>query len=363
MANCATNSCFCKVCIFICVTIAKLLTFLLAIICLPVVTIIVISIFLYRTFVRFCACCHGDLGGILPSTSALLAGDEIYKQPLTCNVAMFQFEGNCDVSFMSIFIQDNWLGATTSEGRFKYSELRQYIVQFMGLFFWKNDTNFDVRNHVKLYGNEELETVESQRKLNEIWNELSMKPFDAGRSPWEVIVIPDFRENSYCGEGRARWVMIFRWHHCLSDGFSILNLMSSIAIFDIRKVAKNNDLSTQKSFLSSCGMATQLIFSAPYVILELLCQSKDKNEWHLSEKKLTRYWHLGVGKNLPISTIQDIKIGLNVSFSAVLLAAVAGTLRQMMAIQDGEEKKLPESITCGIPLPICKHPEKLRNNW
>ena len=348
---------------FICVSIAKLLAFLLALICLPVVIIIVVTIFFYRTFVRLCACFRGDLGSILPCSSALLAGDEIYKQPLMCNVAMFQFEGICDVSFMSVFVQDNWLGATSSDGKFKYSELRQAVVQFMGFFFWKNDTSFDVKNHVKLYGNEELEIVESHRKLNEIWNELSMKPFDAGRSPWEVIVIPDFRENKYCGEGRARWVMIFRWHHCLSDGFSILNLLSSIAIFDITKVAKNHDLSTPRSFLSSCSMATQLIFSAPYVILELLCQRKDKNEWHLNEKKLTRYWHMGVGKNLPISTIQDIKMSLNVSFSAVLLAGVAGTLRQMMASQDGEGKKLPESITCGIPLPIYKHPEKLRNNW
>ncbi|CAG7824678.1 unnamed protein product [Allacma fusca] len=331
----------------------------------PILILVAIPLYLTRLGTSVLGkCCGSGLGRMVPTRSAMFASDEIYTQPLMTNVARFVFDGTLELRTIEKLIDQNWVQARSTSGNLKYPELKQYVTVWLGYFFWKNDEDFNIKNHVKLYFNQKPGNFISDMEVNDAWNEMSMKPFDRDRSPWEVILIPFYRQNRHKGDESSKSVLIFRWHHALSDGFSILNLLSCIADLNMSSVARMG----RKQNVSCCsgiGKSFKLFFTAPWVILTLITARKDRNPWHLEENKMTRYWHLGVGPSIPIQIVHELKTNYSVSFACVLLAAVTGSMRKLMVkgFEMNSLKPVPWTISCGVPFPLPDHPDKLRNHW
>jgi hypothetical protein len=66
------------------------------------------------------------------------------------------------------------------------------------------------------------------------------------------------------------------------------------------------------------------------------------------------------GVTLPASIVKEIREKHNVTFTAVLMAAVAGGVRNYMLAHG---IKIPKKMHVTQPLPWPGHPDKLRNFW
>jgi len=85
----------------------------------------------------------------------------------------------------------------------------------------------------------------------------------------------------------------------------------------------------------------------------------DNNTFHPKGVQLTRDTH-AAGDSVPVSVIKNIRSKHGVTFSAVVMSALAGGIRKFMLVND---MKIPEKMHIVTPLPWPGHPSTLRNYW
>lgn len=171
-------------------------------------------------------------------------------------------------------------------------------------------------------------------------------PFEQGRSPWELFLVPQTETNHL--------TVLLRLHHCLGDGMSIIkmfNLMVDGGKMPMPKPTPNNGGNILKKIC--------LPFLAAYDLSIQTLQPIDSNSWHLPKEKLLRKPNSCLSLPIPMRLVKDIKNETKSSFAGVVLASFAGGLRTFM-LENGFE--VPDIITVGASLPFPGHPDKMRNH-
>lgn len=281
-------------------------------------------------------------------------------------------------------IMERWLESKSPNGEYKYPEGQQYIVSWMGYMFWKNDSRFDLNNHFETHycTNSKLDQYTEDLK-----EELLNKPYKSNRSPWEIhavyscnceIIDSQVSDGKciICGQ-KEMTVFVFRGHHCLGDGFSLL-FVALEGLFDCRLI---DSLTKQKSdgknqsglmlfnnhmknsVLCNAAIGLRLLFQicidmgfVVYFVLFRICHPTS-----LRISNSLKHSTTAKSVQIPLQRIKQIKSHYGVSFSSVLLSCVSAALAKH--ISKSKEKQDNGSMLIVFPVPLPNHPfRKLANH-
>ena len=334
-----------------------LLTLIVCLIPLPVLFITVPLAFIHRKLVQLLAALFRphDLCRIFTGKGAFFALENVYTRPKLTILLHFIFDGPVPIDKLRRKFQLKLVDEIDDQGNLTYPQLRQTWTQFLGFLFWKWDANFSVDNHVHLYDHTEAKLALSspctEDDLKKVTGELLAKPFVKGISPWEAVVIPNYvaKNNS---DGREQTVIVFRIHHAMADGFSILKM--TFKLFDLEKKARVPKVSFPKLSPYQHVMQTLLFpFKLPFDVAEMLVEAFDgPNAWH-PWKKLSRNYEMFFSDCIQVDDVKKIKYKFNVAYNAVVYAVTTGGIRRLM---EEVGQKVPESLSCFVPFPMPKHP-------
>ncbi|CAG7729831.1 unnamed protein product [Allacma fusca] len=230
-----------------------------------------------------------------------------------------------------------------------FPEMQQYVISFGGYTFWKWDKNFQVKNHYRFLNPEPSSLEWTELDLRKALSQLSSSPFKKDQSPWEAIVIRNYR----LGPNSIGSVIILRCHHVLGDGYSFLKMFLEQVCQGEHKpvivpqlVHKEPSLGMILSFPLRCIYdLTQFTSNLPY----------DRNAWKIPFGQLKREYYTLWSPDLNVGDIKGIKNSLNVSFQAVIISAIGAGLQKLFP---SGGKPIPGEITAFVPLPLPNRPEK-----
>lgn len=115
----------------------------------------------------------------------------------------------------------------TERGSYAFPKFQQNLVQVCGYSCWVPAT-FDIDAHVRFFDNCDENTPSmSDNEVLKATGPVSKREFQAGRSPWEVLLIPKFHyvtEEGAESKGTKSAILI-RIHHAIGDGYSLLKLL------------------------------------------------------------------------------------------------------------------------------------------
>ncbi|CAL8139150.1 unnamed protein product [Orchesella dallaii] len=338
--------------------------------------IVCIPIYIYRFVISLCVKCFykNKFGNIVspystPMAIELIPSNNVYPTR-TAICVQCVVDGKITVEEVEEAINRRWLGNNSS-----YPELKQYVVPFMGFMFWKSDPNFNLKNHLKSHtitesSDENQFTAEQEN--SQFLEKLLNKPFNPERSPWEFYIVNNYRNEQLkdsCIQEEMT-LIVFRFHHCLADGFSILRaIVEGLMETPLTTLA----LPSPKTLFGLASLKKKMKFALT-ALLRLPYDAGNaiglafypKTPLYTTDER--RGCELLYERNelMPIHRIKDIKNKLGVSFSGVLLAAisaaVAKSLHKLQSKQGGNSKDI-ERTPFGIPLPIPTDSSKLKNSW
>ena len=304
-----------------------------------------------------------DLPQLLGSFDVLPATGYPDKHP--DNVIIFQFicNGQVPLDFLRQQFQQRIINYCDQDGQLKYQKLRQVWTQFCGFLFWKWDENFHLNHHVRQYDLTEPELAISypctEQALMNVMAGLLSKPFFSGRSPWEMLLLPDYQYlDDKTGKIRIGSVLTLRIHHALADGLSIFKLVNQLFSIQVDKFPSANfpHLSPLRKLLHFAIM----VLKFPYDLAHTLVHSRDgPNSWHIVDKKLSGRYVTFSSDRIPMVTIKAIKNKSGVGYNTAVYAITAGAISRLMR-QTGQE--VPESMKTMVPFPLPNHPGGLVNH-
>jgi WS/DGAT/MGAT family acyltransferase len=195
-------------------------------------------------------------------------------------------------------------------------------------------------------------------RLSKHWNEIWDKPLDPTQPLWQVQVV-DYEFD--------KTAMLFRIHHCIGDGLSLVQLLLTSLSPDAEAIA--SDVYSSSAFLyghnkdeekkkieipapkalveNLTPMATfTKLLQFPRSVLRVLMMKSDRNILHgpsLSGRRFAAW-----SEPLPDDQVKKLKNSLNVTYNDVLVSCLAGALRQYF-IKKGVE---PHDIHVAIPVSI-----------
>ena len=340
---------------------------LLSIVLIPVILILIIlhilSLIAQKLVIIIAKIFRPDLSDIFAEPMGVnLSSEYIYRRPKSNVVVHYICDGQIQLEYFRRQFQQRIINCCDPHGNLKYRKLRQTWTQFCGFMFWKWDKNFDLSNHIRMYDYTESEIAIpspcTEEDLRRIAGNLVSRPYVKGRSPWEILIIPDYLYvDSEDGQVKLGSVYTLRIHHALADGFSLFKLW--VELFDPGfKIPSANfpKLSTPLKILRFFLH----VFKFPYDLAKtVLLFRDDANSWHIVDKKLTRRYAVLCSDRIPVSTIKAIKNKYGIGYNTAVYAITAGTISRIMK-QTGQ--KVPKAMTCTIPYPLPNHPGGLVNH-
>jgi len=131
-----------------------------------------LPIYLYRLIVsqlkRFC---RPDLSHLVDPRSVVLAVDGFPSTPKWNLVVWLSQDRILNLPQFRTYFETKFVRATDSNGELRYPEYQQYLERWMGFLFWKWDFGFNIRNHIRTYGDPSV--VVDDPKLLEIVKEFT----------------------------------------------------------------------------------------------------------------------------------------------------------------------------------------------
>ncbi|CAG7823229.1 unnamed protein product, partial [Allacma fusca] len=231
------------------------------------------------------------------------------------------------------------------QNQHKFGLLKRTWEDFGGWAFWKIDTEFDLRNHIRNYdyqGSMAVPNPCNENDLHSVLPELFEAPWDRKRSPWEMLRIENFQY-----KGQQSTAFILRMDHALGDGFSISNFMETFLSCEFL-IPKSKFNERKIGLLEKVG----LLFRVPYDVaknLETAFSAKGLLEIRPGEKGDI----ISVNPIVGVETIKIIKNHFKVNYAAVIYAAACGAIERALKMS-GQDP--PEWLKGGFIIPKRNHP-------
>lgn len=319
-------------------TILFLIVYILVV---PVLLIILTPILILRIFANFSAKFHPNIGRLLSPISSHFAVDSIYENPTCSLLTVLTLEGQIEEkTFRSLFDYD------------KYPELKQSLSRWMGFYCWRNDLNFNLDNHLKY-----ISTPVDYTEMLEMRKTIVKKPYLKDKPLWECIVYDNYTPQDP-EVGINYMAIVFRFHHCLVDGYSFLKFMNSLSgskATPLAHVAKPNY--TKRNIFGEICFWTKLITLGPFHAIRTAIENKDVNRWKIPPEKLQRTINI-TEIRVELEDLKQIAKSRGVKTGALIFAAFTGAIRNTM-INSGVEIPNKFGIICPFPLP--SHPNHMTN--
>ncbi|CAG7721203.1 unnamed protein product, partial [Allacma fusca] len=324
---------------------------------LPTILIFGLPIYFYRGVIsQLRKILRPDLDKLVNTRSSVLAREDWTKNPQWNLVIWLTHEGLLDFEKFRKDFYNDYVMQEDDNGNLKFPEYQQHYYKWMGFLFWRWEDVFDMREHVRTYDGDHQASVVDKSRFLQIVKELTWKPWQARKSPWEFLQVAHYDDGS--GDGVEKSQFIFRIHHGLGDGYYILKLLAE----DICGVstALGKPQVIPRNFFQNIFLGFLFWIRAPFQMVQMLVAAHDVNEWHLPLDKVTRPMNIALTEPIKLDWIKSIKNEYCVSFSAVIYAAVTGGIRNLM-IEKGVP--VPNEMHTAVAVPVPGHPPKLRNHF
>ncbi|CAL8085737.1 unnamed protein product [Orchesella dallaii] len=238
----------------------------------------------------------------------------------------------------------------------RYPELQQYQTDFMGYKFWKDDAEFSLSNHMR-----EVDHSTNPISLDLIHQEMLNKQFSVKRSPWEIVLIRNYYNDSEdTSKSQLKTVVAARFHHSMADAKSILKLFVECLGQQSLTIAKPHEVDKN---MCERICSSKLIFPLRYLyqnirFLLIMCFRSGSHPWRTpvmggdNNKLLIRF-----SPNMSLKEIKDVAKTNDISTSAVLISMITG------AIYNLDSELRTKTVLAGYILPLENHPPTLCNHF
>ena len=337
--------------------------FLIIFVFLPLLLTLSILSAILRPFVTVLAkIFRHDFSHIFSGLGLLYSTEYIHRRPKVSIMVHTILDGPLQLDYVRRQFEQRILNRCDAEGNFEYRQLRQTWTQFCGFVFWKWDRKFRLSQHVRLYDYTEPELALpspcTEDDLRRATGSLITVPYAENKSPWELLLIPDYQYVDVQGQRFSGSVLTLRIHHSLADGFSVFQLLKQLFHAQTEALSANFP---QLSPLQKIMQIAIQVLKFPTDVAKIMRRNQDEpNCWHLTGKKLTRRYISFLSDRIPVSTIKAIRHKHSVGYNTVVYAITVGAICRQMR-QAGQ--KVPESIKCFTPFPMPDHPGGLVNHW
>lgn len=245
-----------------------------------------------------------------------------------------------------------------SEGNQIYRRLRYFFRPIFQVLFWQEDVKFDLKNHIRIYDFEEPglalpKGTVTEDDLMRITGGLVVRPYPEGRSPWELLLIPNFK-----GKGCANLTgMTLRVNHGIADGLSGIGLIHRL--FGAPAPAPLAKF-PQLTLANKAFEAIYIAFRAPYELARFAVEfTDDFNAWNLPQKSYSDDSVSFCSDPIPWVKIKGIMNKYEVNSNAAVYSIIAGALVRMMK---DIGHKVPCKLSSLTSYPLPNHPGGLSNH-
>jgi len=122
----------------------------------------------------------------------------------------------CGVLIFEGDLRHEALRRAITERFLKFERFRQRPVQLPGAVFWETDAGFDVGHHVKRIA---LPGAGATKELQTLVSRLASEPLDPAHPLWQFHLVDNFAGGS---------AVIMRIHHCYADGIALVRVFMSM---------------------------------------------------------------------------------------------------------------------------------------
>ena len=284
-------------------------------------------------------------------TSDMVWLDDLPKNRAIVNCVIV-LNGRVPLDDLKSILKNRLVRATTEDGQLRYPNATNTVKSGYFNYFWVKDTSFLIDNHVDVInvGSDINDIEDLQISLGGV---VSSNFRRGDIPPWEVLVVRCVLS------GREKTVLIWRSHHCLADGSSLVYFLTSVipdqqASTPTKRFAhKNVVLSSklhleisQRRLLTLKGM---ILFPLQVVKMTFLTNT-DTSVLHapdVSGNKLV-VW----SSKIDFNKIRKLRKKLNVSINDILMSALSLTFHDYFV---SEDMYLPDNVLVSFPVDTRDH--------
>lgn len=325
-----------------------------------IILVVLVPNFLFRAVVQVAKIfMRKKLSSIVAPLSNLFAVDKLHSNPTSTLILGSVYEGTISIDFVCQLIAEKWLEKRDSWGFRYYPELRQGLVSWVGYTFWQNDPSFHLDNHVKILN--ETQSYFKREELKDLFVKIANEPFKEQRSPWEILIIPHYIDYSSAATvpEKQLTLILFKVHHALLDGFSMLNLgQNDLGSGESPSRSNQQDY----SFRTKCAAILRIPYFAAKHFLTVTPliwrNTNDSINFPYNGNQISFF----TLEQACLSKIKQAKYKYSVSLTSIFLAGYTTAIRCFL-LKRGNDLQLQDyQPSVLLPVPLPRHPEKLGNH-
>ena len=305
-----------------------------------------------------------DLADMMTGMSQIFAL-ESFEAKSSCSILLhFVCDGTVSLESLTDRFADKFLPAPFSSVKSDpYARLRQLWTKYLGFILWAWEADFRIEKHIRHYDYTDSDLalpngICSEEDLKRLTAPLLAKPFVAGQSPWELLLIEKYRSNLNV-DGHPQSVIVLRIHHALADGVSIVKMIISLFNGDEMSGFARPKF-TPPSLMQNIGKTLLVAMRGPYELASKFVNCFDtKNCWYMGDKRRPKEYHALFSNEIPVWKIKEIMKKHSVCYNAVLYSVTAGAITKLM-VEAGQE--VPAKLSSFFAYPLANHPGGLVNH-
>ena len=304
-----------------------------------------------------------DLAGIMFNRGQYFALESVHAKPSSTIVMHLVCDGTiCLERLRQQFQRQLILSQSNVHTPDSYSRFRQLWTQYAGYTFWQWESDFSVEKHIREYDYDDSELalpagICSENDLKRITAAVVAKPYPSGQSPWEILVIENYKSSNN-NEGHPQFVLVLRIHHLLADRISIVKLL--LRLFDQENLSFAQARFRQMSLAERIWRNVKVAVRAPFDLVSKFLEGYDgKNCWYMVDTQKAKKYHAFFSNRIPVNKVKEIMRKHKVCYNAAIYSVTAGAITKLMT-EAGQ--RVPAQLSCVFPHPLPNHPGGLVNH-
>jgi len=266
--------------------------------------------------------------------------DAVWQQDRSTNRhvihALMVIEGAPDIEKLRQIVYERLVRGKDEKGERICPRMTQVIEKHLGHFVWKEDENFNVKNHVLTW---EGNSPKSLEDLDVAISEICSTPLPESLSPWQFLVVPIIEDDCFG--------LTLRVHHSVADGVALTRVFVR-NLYDVPPLTPEpKKFSTKQRFYMWC----KALVVGPFIVLTKFFSRADASKIHGQElcgKKVVAW-----SKNVDLSLVKQVKNVAGTTVNDVMVSCLAGALHDFLKDRqgNGDVAKL-EDMWASVPVDI-----------
>lgn len=257
--------------------------------------------------------------------------------PMVIN-SIFTLDRLDDVDILRRLWQERVLDAADD----RYVRFKRRIVFRGRRPFWEDDPDFDLTRHIVVSPIVEKEpgAISTREALQEYVGAEASKPLPGDRPPWQIQLIPDYRDGMSA--------VIIRIHHVMGDGLALVPVLFSLMD---QEDGEGLDLTSTMARKVGKGITgwhvTAAALAGPFLLAQKMLWRADKSPIHgpeLSGKKQVSWTD-----PISVDLVKALKNALGATVNDVLMSCIAGAFERYVASHPGEKL---EQLRVSMPINV-----------